>query len=102
MKRKKTLFVCLIVLLICMGLSACGGQQNIDSQSPDLGNSGGISAPNSEAGDDGELDNPPAEDNSSSEKDDNDSSSSVDSGGDSSNDSSSSGDEWIDIVFPRM
>ena len=103
MKRKKTLFICLIVLFICMGLSACSGQKNINSQSPDLGNSSEVSTPDGEVGDDSELDNPSTEDTSSSEEDDDsESSSSVDSGNDSSNDDSSSSDEWIDIVFPRM
>ena len=102
MKRKKTLFICLIVLLTCMGLSACSGQQNIDSQLTDLGNSSEISIPDSEVGDDSELDNPSTEDTSSKEDDDSESSSSIDSGSDSSNGDSSSIDEWIDIVFPRM
>ena len=101
MKRKKTLFICLIVLFICMGLSACSGQKNINSQSTDLGNSSEISIPDSEVGDDSEL--PSTEDTSSSEEDDDsESSSSIDSGSDSSNGDSSSIDEWIDIVFPRM
>ena len=100
MKRKKTLFICLIVLFICMGLSACSGQKNINSQSTDLGNSSEVSTPDSEVGDDSEL--PSTEDTSSKEDDDSESSSSVDSGNDSSNDDSSSSDEWIDIVFPRM
>ena len=103
MKSKKTLFVCLIILLICMGPSACSGQQNIDSQSTDSENSSEISIPDSEVGDDSELDNSSTEDTSSSEEDDDsESSSSVDSGSDSSSNGSFSDDEWIDIVFPRM
>ena len=114
MKRKKTLFVCLIVLSICMGLFACNGQQNIHSQSTDLGNSSEISTPDSEVDDDGELDYSSTEGTSSFEEDDdndssssddsssNDSSSDDSSSNDSSNDDSSSSDEWIDIVFPRM
>lgn len=102
MKRKKTLFICLIVLFICMGLSACSGQQNINSQSTDLGNSSEISTPDSEVGDDSELDNSSTDDSSPEKDDESQSSSSIDAGSDSSNDDSSSSDEWIDIVFPRM
>ena len=103
MKRKRTLFICLIVLFICMGLSACSGQQNTDSQSTDLGNSSEVSTPDTEIDDDSELDNSSTEDTASSEEDDDsESSSSVDSGSASSNEDESSSNEWIDIVFPRM
>ena len=105
MKRRRFLFLCLIVLLICIVLPACGSSPNEGNQSADFSNSSELSIPSSDV----DSDDSSSSNNSSIESetfssdagDGSEESSNIEADEAASNSTEDSKDDWIDIVFPR-